>query len=128
MYSAVCRTSLRDRQRERLKQEANEQKRARWSVREIEIRDGIKHCETEHVNKTEQRKNSEDYVQKNSGRKLSEGKGRDENQKTIISRSLRCNHSNLRSAPESLCHSLKTRGKDWKKRRGERERECLPLL
>lgn len=56
MYSAVCRTSLRGRQRERLKQEANEQERGRWSAREVEIRDGIKHCETERVNKTEQRK------------------------------------------------------------------------
>lgn len=27
----------------------NENKRGRWSAREVEIRDGIKHCETERV-------------------------------------------------------------------------------
>lgn len=29
-------------------------KRGRWSAREVEIRDGIKHCETERVNETEE--------------------------------------------------------------------------
>ncbi len=55
-------------------------RRGRWSAREVEIRDGIKHCETERGNKTEQ----------NSGRRTeSRKKKRDENQETIISSSLR---------------------------------------
>lgn len=42
---------------------------------------------------------------------------------TIISSSLRCNISNIRAAPESVCHSLK---KDDEMRR-DREREELLL-
>lgn len=56
MYSAVCATSLRDRRRERPKQGANEQERGRWSAREVEIRDGIKYCETDRANEAEKRK------------------------------------------------------------------------
>ena len=41
---------------------------------------------------------------------------------TIISSSLRCNVSNLRAAPESVCHSLKTRRRDWERQERQRER------
>ena len=61
MYSAVCRTSLGDRQRE--KQGANEQKKERWMEckRGRQIRDGIKHCETERVNETAEKNKREQW-------------------------------------------------------------------
>lgn len=43
-------------------------KRGRWSAREVEIRDGIKHCETERENEIEQRKTERKRHQENCGR------------------------------------------------------------
>ncbi len=54
---------------------ANEQERGRWSAGEVEIRDGIKHCETERVNKTEQRKIEREQYKETDREKLSERKG-----------------------------------------------------
>lgn len=50
-------------------------KRGRWSAREVEIRDGIKHCETERVNETEQRKTERKRYQETVAETLSEEKG-----------------------------------------------------
>lgn len=50
MYSAACRTSLIDRQREKRETEARSEREVDGVQGEVEIRDGIKQCETERLN------------------------------------------------------------------------------
>lgn len=65
MYSAACRTSLTDRQREKRETEARSEREVDGVHGEVEIRDGIKQCETERVNDGEKKQRPREQQRQN---------------------------------------------------------------
>lgn len=136
MHGAASRTSLGGRQRERREGENERaEKCSGWRARREQM-SGSKACKQDGAEEggvgggklEDEKSGGRETGELLAGKKINvtisaAGKGSDERGMTIASGKTRCCVSNVRTVPETVCHSLKTRREETERTYGERERE-----